>query len=109
MVVGVLAQTDVLVSMDSQEEDAKQVIVYESEVTYNIENTTVNGLQQSWIILSLWKYVTEEMKQIVYQCFYDTCTWYKFLGQGSQYVSFETEFASLQPQQCTSSVQFTWL
>jgi hypothetical protein len=28
MVVGVLDQTDVLVSMDSQEEDVRQVIVY---------------------------------------------------------------------------------
>jgi hypothetical protein len=33
MVVGVLAQTDVLVSMDSQEEDVKQVIVCGHEVT----------------------------------------------------------------------------
>lgn len=47
MVVGVLAQTDVLVSMDSQEEDAKQVIICGSEVTYNLENITVNGLKQS--------------------------------------------------------------
>jgi hypothetical protein len=52
----------------------KQVIVCGSEVTYNLENITVNGLQQSWIILSLWKYVTEEMKQIVSQCFYGKCT-----------------------------------
>ena len=44
--VGVLAQTDVLVSMDSQEEDAKQVIVCGSEVTYDLENITVNELHQ---------------------------------------------------------------
>ena len=68
MVVGVLAQTDVLVCMDSQEEDAMQVIVCGREVTCNLENITLNGLQQSWIILSIWKYVTAEMKQIVYQC-----------------------------------------
>jgi hypothetical protein len=47
MVVGVLARTDVLVSMDSQVEDAKQVIVCGREVTYKLENITVNGLQQS--------------------------------------------------------------
>jgi hypothetical protein len=43
MVVGVLAQTDVLVSMDLQEEDAKQVIACGSEVTGNLENITVKG------------------------------------------------------------------
>jgi len=47
MVVGVLAQTDVLVCMDSQEEDAMQVIVCGREVTCNLENITLNGLQQS--------------------------------------------------------------
>jgi hypothetical protein len=43
MVVGVLAQTDVLVSMDLQEEDVKQVIVCRSEVICNLENITVKG------------------------------------------------------------------
>ena len=36
MVVGVLAQTDVLVSTDSQEEDAMQVIVCGREATCNV-------------------------------------------------------------------------
>jgi hypothetical protein len=46
MVADVLARTDVLVSMDLQEEDVKQVIVYGSDVTCNLEKITVNGLQQ---------------------------------------------------------------
>jgi hypothetical protein len=32
----------------------KQVIVYGSDVTCNLEKITVNGLQQIWIILSCW-------------------------------------------------------